>query len=190
VTVRVLLADDDHAFRDRIARLLVTSGQAEVVATASDGEEAVRRYRELAPDVVLMDLVMPGCDGIEATRRIVALDAEARIVAITSGEDYRALALCLAAGARGCLKKGPDSVTLAPLLLALAAKPPSAPEPPRTSSAARSPIMIAAAFVWPPITSGMIDASATRRSASPWTRSARSTTLIRSEPMRHVPAGW
>jgi DNA-binding NarL/FixJ family response regulator len=115
--VRVLLADDDRGFREALAEAL--GAHVEVVGMAADGAEAVERYRALAPEVVLMDVVMPRCDGIEATRRILALDPEARIVALTAGEDRRALALCLAAGARGCLRK--DSLALAPLMLALAA---------------------------------------------------------------------
>ena len=108
MTIRVLLADDERAFRDTLARLLLLSGHADVVATASNGREAVELYRELMPEAVLMDVVMPVCDGIEATRRILAVDADARIITLTSGDDYRALTLCLAAGARGCLKKGPE----------------------------------------------------------------------------------
>jgi DNA-binding NarL/FixJ family response regulator len=117
MTVRVLLADDDPAFRAALAQAL--GAQAEIAGAAGDGAEAVELYRTVAPDVVLMDVVMPRCDGIEATRRILALDPEARIVALTGGDDHRALALCLTAGARGCLRK--DSLVLAPLMLALAA---------------------------------------------------------------------
>jgi two-component system chemotaxis response regulator CheY len=121
VTVRVLLADDDVVFRDALARRLVADGDT-AVTTAGNGDEAVEQYRKVAPDVVLMDVVMPICDGVDATRRILELDPDARIVAITSGDDHRALALCLAAGALGCVKKRSDTMTLAPMLLALAAK--------------------------------------------------------------------
>jgi DNA-binding NarL/FixJ family response regulator len=135
VTLRVLIVDDDDVFRQTLAHLLAASGHADVVATASDGEAAVELYRTLAPDVVLMDVVMPVCDGIEATRRILADDGDARIVALTAGDDDRALILCLGAGAKGCLKKGPHTITLAPLMLALAG---AAPTPRRSDSSRRS----------------------------------------------------
>jgi DNA-binding NarL/FixJ family response regulator len=118
--LRVLIADDDDGFRRMLAELLSAHGGVDVVGTARDGREAVERFRALAPDVVLMDVVMPVCDGIEATRQIVALDPLARVVALTGGDDHRSLALCLAAGAKGALKKVPDSIALAPLMLALA----------------------------------------------------------------------
>jgi DNA-binding NarL/FixJ family response regulator len=120
VTVRVLIADDDDAFRRALADLLTAFGHVDVVGSARDGREAVELFSALGPDVVFMDVVMPVCDGIEATRRILARDPDARIVALTAGDDHRALALCLAAGAKGCLKKAPDTITLAPLMLALA----------------------------------------------------------------------
>ena len=66
-----------------------------------------------------MDVVMPVCDGVEATKRILAADPVAWVVAMTADDDYRALALCLAAGANGCLRKDPDAVALASLVLAL-----------------------------------------------------------------------
>jgi DNA-binding NarL/FixJ family response regulator len=122
MTARVLLADDDGAFCHALATVLVSSGHADVVGTASNGEEAVELYRRLAPDVVLMDVVMPVCDGVEATRQIVAFDAGARIVAMTSGDDDQTLAMCLAVGAKGWLKKSAAAMALAPMLLALAAR--------------------------------------------------------------------
>src|SRR4051812_25720208 len=113
MSVRVLLADDDDAFRQMLAQRLAAAGDIDVVATARNGSEAVELYRELTPDVVLMDVVMPACDGVEATARILALDADARIVALTGDHDYRALGLCLGAGATGCLRKGSDAPTIA-----------------------------------------------------------------------------
>ena len=118
--LRVLIADDDDEFRQTLAQLLEAGGHAAVVGSARDGAEAVELFAKLEPDVVLMDVVMPGCDGIEATKRIVARDAHARVVALSAGDDHRALALCLAAGARGCLRKSADALALAPLIVALA----------------------------------------------------------------------
>jgi DNA-binding NarL/FixJ family response regulator len=138
--LRVLIADDDDGFRGALAELLSTRG-VDVVGTARDGREAVERFRALAPDVVLMDVVMPVCDGIEATRQIVALDPHARVVALTAGDDHRALALCLAAGAKGALKKIPDSIALAPLMLALAGAT-AAPKSSRSESTRKSSMSV------------------------------------------------
>ena len=121
--VRVLLAGQDDAFRRALAQRLAAVGNIDVVASARDGDEAVELYRKLPLDVVLMDVGMPGCGGIEATRRIVAVDADARIIALAGDEDHRALEQCLGAGARGCLKKGHDTVGLAVLMVALAIAP-------------------------------------------------------------------
>jgi DNA-binding NarL/FixJ family response regulator len=118
--LRVLIADDDGRFREALESFLSHLSEFEVAGTAGDGEEAVRLHAGLAPDVVLMDVVMPRCDGIEATQRILAADPSARVIALTSGRDRRALALCLAAGATGCLMKDRDLARLAPLMIALA----------------------------------------------------------------------
>jgi chemotaxis response regulator CheB len=104
--VRVLLADDDVRFRAAVARVLVASHQAELVATAGDAETAVARYRELRPDVVLLG------ETIEAAPAILAVDPGAVILTLTTRVPGRG-----AAGARGVLKK--DAVTLVPLLLQL-----------------------------------------------------------------------
>jgi DNA-binding NarL/FixJ family response regulator len=117
--LRVLIADDDARFRRALTEILAAVGHLELAGVARDGTEAIRMFSELAPDIVLMDVVMPGCDGIKATREIRAIDPEARIVALTEGDDYRALALCLAAGAKGCLKKDPATIRLLPLMVAL-----------------------------------------------------------------------
>ena len=118
--LRVLLADDDEEEGRALAASLTATRLADVVGAARDGLDAVDLYAALHPDIVFMDVVMPRCDGLEATKRILALDPDARIVALTGAEDYRVLALCLAAGARGCLRKGPDTIRIAPIMLALA----------------------------------------------------------------------
>jgi DNA-binding NarL/FixJ family response regulator len=118
--LRVLVADDDKDFRRALEAVLRDVAGVEVVGSAGDGLEAVRLFAALAPDVVVMDLVMPRCDGVEATKQIVAIAAGARVIALTGAEDGRMLALCIAAGAKGCLKKGPDAIPLVPLMLALA----------------------------------------------------------------------
>jgi DNA-binding NarL/FixJ family response regulator len=80
--MRVLLVDDHALFREGMVSLLGTRG-IEVVGEASDGTEAVALTRELAPDVVLMDLTMPGMGGLEATRMIKAEHPEVRVVILT-----------------------------------------------------------------------------------------------------------
>ena len=128
MSVRVLIADDDAVFRQSLAQRLAAASNIDVVATARGGAEAVELYRELTPDVVLMDVVMPGGDGIEATARILALDADARVVALTGDDDYRALGLCLRAGARGAMRKNADAATITLLMIALAMPRPGRPD--------------------------------------------------------------
>ena len=83
--IRVLISLDDHAIvRKGIRALLSESGGFEIVAEAADGQEAVRSAEETQPDVILMDLLMPGMDGIEATRQITGRQPGARILVLTS----------------------------------------------------------------------------------------------------------
>jgi DNA-binding NarL/FixJ family response regulator len=70
--IRVLIADDNADFREGLAGMLASADDLEVVGQAEDGNEAIRRVAQLQPDVVLMDIKMPGQNGIEATRRIAA----------------------------------------------------------------------------------------------------------------------
>jgi len=103
--IRVLLADDHAVVRAGLERLLETTEDVAVVATASNGLEAVALAAEHRPDVVLMDLSMPELDGIEATRRIVADDADAHVVVLTSLSDRERIVAALEAGASGYLLK-------------------------------------------------------------------------------------
>jgi DNA-binding NarL/FixJ family response regulator len=98
---RVLLVDDHAMVRTGIATLLGVTEDLEVVGQAADGEEAVSVAAETRPDVVLMDLSMPGVDGVEATRRILATQPEVRIVVLTSFSDRDRVSDALAAGAVG-----------------------------------------------------------------------------------------
>jgi len=102
--MRVLLADDHALFRAGIASLLAAWGH-EVVGQAGDGDEAVALARELRPDLVLMDLSMPGCDGIEATRRIKELASDVKIVIVTVSDDDTDLFEAIQKGAEGYLLK-------------------------------------------------------------------------------------
>jgi DNA-binding NarL/FixJ family response regulator len=102
--VRVLIADDQRVVREGLAVLLDLLPGVEVVGTAADGEQAVELAVELAPDVVLMDLRMPRCDGIEATRRLRER-TEVQVIALTTYADDRSVLDALRAGARGYLTK-------------------------------------------------------------------------------------
>jgi len=103
--VRVLVADDQKVVREGIVMLLGLLPGIEVVGAAVDGEEAVRLVAEHAPDVVLMDLRMPRCDGVEATRRIRSEHPGTEVVILTTYADDDSLFPALAAGARGYLTK-------------------------------------------------------------------------------------
>jgi DNA-binding NarL/FixJ family response regulator len=102
--IRVLLVDDHDVFRHGLAQLLGDEGLA-VVAEASSGEASVRLAGELAPDVVLMDLGMPGMSGVEATRAIAAADDAPPVVVLTLSDDDASMLEALLAGAAGYLLK-------------------------------------------------------------------------------------
>jgi DNA-binding NarL/FixJ family response regulator len=102
---RVVVADDQTVVREGIVMLLGLLPGLEVVGAAADGEEAVRLVAEKAPDVVLMDLRMPRCDGVEATRRIRRDHQDTQVVVLTTFADDDSLFPALEAGARGYLTK-------------------------------------------------------------------------------------
>ena len=106
MTVRVLVVDDHPLYREGLAAALAASGEIEVVGEAADGAEAVTRAEELRPDVVLMDLHMPGVNGIEATRRITARQPEVAVLALTMLDGDDSVFSAMRAGARGYLLKG------------------------------------------------------------------------------------
>jgi len=103
--IRVVLADDQRVVRDGLVLLLGLLPQVEVVGTAADGEEAVDRAAALRPDVVLMDLRMPRCDGVEATRRVRQQVPGTQVIVLTTYADDRSVIEALRAGARGYLTK-------------------------------------------------------------------------------------
>lgn len=114
VTVRVLLADDQPLMRQGLRAMLDAQPEIEVVGEAGDGSEAIEQARALGPDLVLMDIEMPGTNGIEATRRLVADGPRApRVVVLTTfdREDY--IVEALRAGAAGFLLKTAEPSELA-----------------------------------------------------------------------------
>ncbi len=103
--LRVLIADDHPVFRDGIRALLEATAGVLVVGEATTGEEAVALAGQLAPDLILMDVGLPGINGIEATRRIVAARPETRVLVVTMFEDDANVFAALRAGAGGYILK-------------------------------------------------------------------------------------
>ena len=102
---RVLVVDDHPLVRDSLQRVLENSGEFEVVGQASGGEEAVSLSERLRPDAVIMDLIMPGMDGVAACREIVELLPDARVLMLTASTDDEAVIAAVAAGATGYVVK-------------------------------------------------------------------------------------
>ncbi len=103
--IRVLVADDQRVVREGLTTLLALVAGVEVVGAAADGDEALTMAVQLRPDVVLMDLRMPHCDGVEATRRLRDHDAGIKVLVLTTYADDRSVIDALRAGARGYLTK-------------------------------------------------------------------------------------
>jgi DNA-binding NarL/FixJ family response regulator len=104
-TIRVLIADDHPLFREGMRGRLDRMGDIAVVGEASDGDEAVRLSRELEPHVVLMDIKMPGLNGIEATRELLRANPRVGVLMLTMFEDDDSVFAAMRAGARGYLLK-------------------------------------------------------------------------------------
>jgi DNA-binding NarL/FixJ family response regulator len=103
--IRVLTADDQRVVREGLAMVLGLLPGIQVVGAAADGDEAVAMAAELRPDVVLMDLRMPRCDGVEATRRLREQAPQVKVIVLTTYADDRSVLDALRAGARGYLTK-------------------------------------------------------------------------------------
>lgn len=117
--IRVLLADDQQLVRSGFRLILSMEDDISVVGEASDGADAIAKARELRPDVVLMDVQMPGTDGIEATRTVVA-EGHAKVIILTTFDRDDYLFDALAAGASGFLLKNADPDSLAEAVRAAA----------------------------------------------------------------------
>ncbi|MGW8378316.1 response regulator transcription factor [Streptomyces sp. ODS28] len=150
MTVRVVVADDQPLVRAALQMVLADAPDLDLVGEAGDGAEAAALAERLAPDVVVMDIRMPGTDGIEATRRITAGPSGARVLMLTTFDDDEYVYGALRAGASGFLVKDMalDDILAAVRVVAagdgliapgvtrrliseFAARPPSAPAPPR-----------------------------------------------------------
>jgi DNA-binding NarL/FixJ family response regulator len=103
--LRVVIAEDDDRLAEMIGTILDADGRFTVVGRAANGDEAVALTGETHPDVVLMDILMPACDGIEATRLIHALDARQHVVIYSGSDVFADVAKAEAAGAAGYLSK-------------------------------------------------------------------------------------
>ena len=103
--IKILLVDDHAMFRAGIRALIEAEDRMEVVGEASTGDEAVDRVRELKPDIVIMDLAMPGSNGLEATRRISALELNTSVLVLTVHAEEEYLVPVVEAGASGYLTK-------------------------------------------------------------------------------------
>jgi DNA-binding NarL/FixJ family response regulator len=119
VPIRVLLADDHPVVRRGLAALLGTLEEFEVVGEAEDGEAAVRETQLTKPDVVLMDVRMPGIDGVEATRRIRRAVPETAVLVLTMYEDDATVFTAMQAGAQGYLLKGAEQEDIADAIRAV-----------------------------------------------------------------------
>jgi DNA-binding NarL/FixJ family response regulator len=117
--IRILIADDQALFRIALAEVLNNDSRLEVVGTVSDGLQAVQKCMEHQPDVVLMDIRMPGVDGIEATKQILASRPQTRILILTAFETDRHVLQALQAGANGYVLKDTEPKALISSIIAV-----------------------------------------------------------------------
>lgn len=104
--IRILIVDDHQAFRDGLRAMLKSAIDVEVVGEAEDGAQAVELALTLQPDIILMDIQMPGMNGVDATRRIVYASPHIGVIMLTMFEDDDSVFSAMRAGARGYLLKG------------------------------------------------------------------------------------
>ena len=119
--IKVMLVDDHAVLRMGLAALLGTRKEIAVAGEADDGEEALRKYPKLRPDVVIMDLMMPGMDGTETTRRLLEKHPEAKVMILTTFGTADALGHALEAGALGAILKTAKLPELVKCIVSVAA---------------------------------------------------------------------
>ena len=119
-TIRILIADDHAVVREGLRAVLGSEPDMEVVGEAATGKEVLERAADLRPDVILMDIQMPGINGIEATRRIIAANQEIGVVILTMYEDDDSIFSAMRAGARGYVLKGAHPSQILKVLRAVA----------------------------------------------------------------------
>jgi DNA-binding NarL/FixJ family response regulator len=118
--IRILVADDHALFRNGLRALFFSVPDTEVVGEAATGDEAIARAEDLQPDVVLMDIQMPGVNGIEATRTIVRNSPHIGVIVVTMFEDDDSVFAAMRAGARGYVLKGADQDEILKVIRAVA----------------------------------------------------------------------
>lgn len=120
-TISVLLVDDQRLMRDGLRTLLELEDDLTVAGEASDGAEALAQYAALKPDIVLMDVRMPGMDGVEATRRLCAQSAQVKVIILTTFDEDEYIFEGIRSGASGYLLKAVSSEELAHAIRTVAA---------------------------------------------------------------------
>ena len=120
-TIRILVADDHAVVREGLRAVLGSEPDMEVVGEAATGKEVLERAAELRPNVILMDIQMPGINGIEATRRILDASPKVGVVVLTMFEDDESVFSAMRAGARGYVLKGAHPSEILKVLRAVAA---------------------------------------------------------------------
>ena len=118
--IRLMIADDHKLFREGIKALLAVTDDIEIIAEAENGDSAIQICRELQPDLVLMDINMPGLNGIKATEQILEKQPQTRIVMLTMLEDDASVFNAMRVGARGYLLKGADPKEVLSVIRAVA----------------------------------------------------------------------
>ena len=107
--IKVLLTDDHHLFREGLTRILQEAPEIELVATADNGEETLKMAAKYQPDIILMDINMPGIGGIEATRQLRNMHPNIKVIMLTVSEEDQDLFTAIRAGARGYILKNSSS---------------------------------------------------------------------------------
>jgi DNA-binding NarL/FixJ family response regulator len=118
--IRILIADDHALFRDGLHALLAAQPDLEVMGEAATGEQAIAQAAALLPDIVLMDIQMPGVNGIEATRHILRTSPHIGVIVVTMLEDDDSVFAAMRAGARGYVLKGADKTEIMNVVRAVA----------------------------------------------------------------------